>query len=154
MSKENEKSKSPIILSINKLMNVFQDSLEAMVPSLEKAQINWESFEDFEEIETICESLFNLIIKNQLEQYIQSKYSKELKMPPYGFYLKNYGEYDCIEVRTDNPEDRYVFVLIESKQGPFDTVMCDKIDEKGNIISRENEFLWENVEFVLKIRND
>jgi hypothetical protein len=147
---ENAQTKQAVILSINKLMNLYRESLTGITPSLEQAQVTWDVFDDFEEIETISESLFNLIVKYQLEQFITSKYSSELKLPPYGFYLKNYRDFDYIQVKTDNPDDRYVFVLIESKQNAFDTVMCDRIDSNGDIISRENEFLWDDVDFVLQ----
>ncbi len=148
---ENEKTELQVKLSINKLIGVFQDALIGMVEPLEKASITWESYEDFEEIESISESLFNLLVKYQLEDYIQSKYSFEIKIPQYGFYHKNYEAYHPIQVNVEGSEDRYIFVLFESKNGPFDTVMCDKVDEKGNIISRENEFLVENVDFMLVV---
>jgi hypothetical protein len=148
---ENAQTKQPVILSINKLMNLYRESLTGIIPSLEQAQVSWDSFDEFEEIETISEALFNLIVKYQLEKYISEKYSSKLKLPPYGFYLKSYQNFDYIQVKMKNTDDTYVFVLIESKQNAFDTVMCDKIDQKDNIISRENEFLWDDVDFVLQI---
>jgi hypothetical protein len=151
MSNQSQEN-APIILSIKKLMDLFRESLESLIPSLEKAQITWDTFEDYEEIETISESLFDLIVRYQLNDYIKTKYNKELTLPNYGFYNKNYAGFDCIEVKTEDSEDRYVFVLVESKNGAFDTVMCDKVDDDGNIISRENEFIWDNVNFVLKLK--
>ncbi len=150
--KESENTKQPVILSINKLMNLYRESLTSISPALEQAQVTWDVFDDFEEIETISESLFNLIVKYQLEQFITAKYSSKLKLPPYGFYLKNYRDLDYIEVKTEDEDSQYVLVLVESKQEAFDTVMCDRIDENGNIVSRENEFLWNDVDFVLKVR--
>ncbi len=146
------KDNAPVILSIKKLMDLFRESLDSITPSLEQAQITWDTFDEYEEIETISESLFDLIVRYQLNEYIKTKYSKDLNLPQYGFFIKNYSGFDCIEVKTEDTEDRYVFVLVESKNGPFDTVMCDKVDEKGNIISRENEFLWDEVNFVLKLK--
>ena len=148
---KNDKTESHVMLSINKLMGLFHDTLLSIADPLEQASISWDSYEDYEEIETISESLFNLIVKYQLENYVKTKYSKELNIPQYGFYHKNYKGYDAIEVKTIDSEDKYVFVLFESKNGRFDTVMCDKIDEEGNIISRENEFLFDEVDFVRKI---
>lgn len=147
----NEKSESHVMLSINKLMELFHDTLLSVAEPLEQAAITWDSYENFEEIETISESLFNLIIKYQLANYVKSKYSYEPNIPQYGFYHKNYKNFDAIEVKTADTDDNYVFVLFESKNAPFDTVMCDKIDNEGNIISRENEFLFDAVDFVLKI---
>ncbi len=46
MSNQSQEN-APIILSIKKLMDLFRESLESLIPSLEKAQITWDTFEDY-----------------------------------------------------------------------------------------------------------
>jgi len=148
------RTSEPIMLSINKLMDLYKEALLQIAPELDKAQINWKMYDQFEEVETICESLFNLIIKYKLEDYVEGKYSFKPNIPAYSFYLKNYSNLDYIQVQPDDSGDIYAFVLVKSKEESFDTIMCDKLDTAGNIIERENEFNWDEVDFIFKFKKN
>src|SRR5512133_826766 len=113
------------VVSISKLMELFRESLLVLVPELEKAQILWESYDEFEEIETISESLFNLIVANYLKNYVNEKYNHEPKLAKYGFYLKDYTNLDSIEVAVDDSDSRFIFIMLASIEGPFDRVLCN-----------------------------
>jgi hypothetical protein len=140
------------VVSISKLMDLFRDSLMSLVPELEKAQVTWDSFDEIEEIDTICESLFNLIIFNKLDVYVSGKFEKSPKIPKYGFFIKDYADYDTIEVTLEDSDSRFIFVMLASREEAFDTVLCNQIDDKGHIVQRDIEFKIENVEFTFHFK--
>lgn len=149
---ENMQDNGIAVVSISKLMTLFRDSLLALVPELEKAQLTWESFAETEEIDTIAESLYNLIIISKLNDYVSGKYEITPKITKYGFYIKDYSEYDSIEITLEDSDSRFIFVMFDSKEEAFDRVLCNQVDEKGNIIQRDVEFKWENVDFTFRFR--
>ena len=140
------------VVSISKLMELFRESLLVLVPELDKAQILWESYDEFEEIETISESLFNLIVANYLKNYVNEKYGHEPNLAKYGFYLKDYANLDSVEVTVEDSDSRFIFIMLASMEGPFDRVLCNLVDEKGAIVQRDLEFKWENVDFTFKFK--
>ena len=143
-----------VVLAINKLMNLYKDALLSLAPELEKAQIKFQQYEEYEEVETICESLYNLIITYKLEQYVQDKYSIKPNLPKYGFFYRDYKDHDQIEVHPEDSDVKFVFVMLKSKEAPFDTVLCNQIDSKGSILERDIEFNWDNVNFIFKFKTE
>jgi hypothetical protein len=143
-----------VVLAINKLMNLYKDALLSLVPELEKAQVKYTNYEEYEEVESICESLYNLIISIKLEQYVQEKYSVQPNLPKYGFFYRDYKNHDLIEVHPVDSDVRFIFVMLKSKDAPFDTVLCNQIDNVGNILERDIEFKWENVNFIFKFNTE
>jgi hypothetical protein len=150
--KDTKTEKSGIVLSINKLMNLFHGTLVTLAGELEKAQLTWQSFNDNDEIDSIAESLFNLIIKNNLETYAGDKYKLDLSLPKYAFYLKEYPKMSFIEVENKSLELHTVFVMLSSKNAPFDTVLCNRVDTHGNIVDRDFEVEFEGSNFIFKIQ--
>lgn len=148
--KEIEKKSGPVILSITKLMTLYKESIMSLVPELEKTGLLWNSFEDNEDIEAICESLFNLIVRSKLSAFINDKYSITPNITKYAFYYKNYHNLDCIEVSLQAENQRLVFLMLKSVNGPFDTVICDRINENNDIIEREVAIPWVGAEFIFR----
>jgi hypothetical protein len=147
-----EEETKHVVLAINKLMNLYKDALMSIAPELEKAQVKYQNYEEFEEVESICESLYNLIITIKLEQYVQDKYSIQPNLPKYGFFYRDYKAHDQIEVHPVDSDVKFIFVMLKSKDAPFDTVLCNQIDSVGNILERDIEFKWENVNFIFKFK--
>lgn len=152
--KENDKKSAPVILSITKLMSLYKESLLSLVPELEKTGLLWNSFEENEDIEAICESLFNLIVRNKLSSFITDKYSITPNITKYAFHYKNYHKLDCIEVSLEAANHRLVFLMVQSVNGPFDTVICDRINENNDIIEREVSIPWDSAEFIFRYVTD
>ena len=144
------KDSNKVVLSINKLIILFRESLLSVASYLDKAQVVWQNYEELDEIDSISESIFNLIVSYKLHTYIEDKYNISAVLPKYAFYIKDYSKNCCIEVEPKNENKRFVFVMLSSKQGPFDTVICNHADENGVILDRDVEFKFIDVNFLLK----
>ena len=153
MAENETQQESPVIvLSVNKLMNLFRDSLHAVVSELENAQIFWQSFEEYDEIDSISESLFNLIVTYKLEHFVTEKYSKKANLAKYGFFIKEYKNHDCIELDSTSENERYVFVMLSSKEDAFDSILCNKVNKEGIVIERDIHFDFEEANFYFKFK--
>lgn len=149
---ETQQESSTIVLSVNKLMNLFRDSLHAVVSELENAQIFWQSFEEYDEIDSISESLFNLIVTYKLEHFVTEKYSKKPNLAKYGFFIKDYKNHDCIELDSPGDNERYVFVMLSSKEDAFDEVLCNKVNKDGIVVERDLHFDFDDTNFYFKFK--
>lgn len=145
-----ESESNQIVLSVNKLMSLFNNTLYSISEELENAQITWQKYEQIDEIDVIGESLFAIIIGDKLTQFAKEKYSYQANFAKYGFFIKDYNNYDFIEVDEDEHGNRYVFVMMISREGAFDTVVCNKMDTTGKIIERDIEFKNEDINFYFK----
>ncbi|ROL55693.1 hypothetical protein D9V84_10925 [Bacteroidetes/Chlorobi group bacterium Naka2016] len=138
------------LTGVSALINLFRESLLALIPVLEKANLKWEQLQEIDLFDNITETLFQLIVLPKIENYMTKKHNFLPPMPKYGFFYKDYSKTSFIEVLPNNVEHTsgtYVFVMFNSVQEPFDTVVCNVIDEKGNVMKRNIEIPYADVLF-------
>lgn len=138
------------LTGVSALMDNFREALLALLPIFERANITWEKLQEIDLFDNITESLFQMIVLPKIENHMKNKHNFLPQMPKYGFLYKDYSKTSFIEVLPSNLEYKsgiYVFVMFNSKQKPFDTVVCNMIDEKGNVLKRNIEIPYEDVFF-------
>lgn len=153
-----EKSeKNPKISGVTNLMHNFRSALLALLPSIEKSGITWQRLDEFDVFDGICESLFELLVLPKIETFMLNKHHFIPSMPKYGLFYKDYSKNSYIEVLPNKVESSgaiYTFVLFKSKTAPFDTVLCNLIDQKGNVIKRDIEFNFDELTFRFRYKAD
>jgi len=146
-----ENTQRPKKLSgVSALIHIFREAILSLVPVLEKAKIPWDQLQEIDLFDDVCESLFQIIVQPKIENYFLKKQSDVPPLPKYGFFYKDYTKTGYIEVIPEKVEYTsgiYVFVLFDSKKQPFDTVVCNLIDEKGNVLKRDVEIPYNEVSF-------
>lgn len=138
------------LTGVSALINLFRESLLALLPVLEKSNITWKQLQEIDLFDNVIESLFQIIVLPKIENYMTKKHNFLPPMPKYGFLYKDYSKTSFIEVLPNNVEHTsgiYVFVMFTSKEEPFDTVVCSVIDEKGNVLKRNIEIPYNDVLF-------
>ncbi|MGB9770448.1 MAG: hypothetical protein ACPLX7_00535 [Candidatus Kapaibacteriota bacterium] len=138
------------LTGVSALVNLFREALLALIPIMEKANVNWKQLQEMDLFDLVTETLFQLIVLPKIENYMTKKHNISPPMPKYGFFYKDYSKTSFIEVLPNNVEHTsgiYVFVMFNSVQEPFDTVVCNVIDEKGNVIKRNVEIPYDDVLF-------
>ena len=140
--------------SLNFLINNFRDSLIALIPTMETSRIAWKDKEQSESFDGITENLFQWFVVNNLENMIRDKYQKELSIAKYNYFYKDYSKFSFIDVvhQTEDPLAFQVLVSLGTKEKPFDTVFCDRIDQMGKIIKRSLEYNIDEVSFRFQFR--
>lgn len=139
------------------LINNFRDSLLSLLPFLEKGGINWNELDKYDVFDGVCEYLFELIVLNKIKNFLENKHGFIPQLPKYGLFYKDYAKSSYFEVLLDKAEQQgriYAFVLLKSKFSPFDTVLCNLIDERGNVIQREIELKFDEVTFRFRFKSD
>ncbi|MCX7909077.1 MAG: hypothetical protein N2560_06135 [Ignavibacteria bacterium] len=144
----NEKQRK--LTGVSALVNIFRESLLSLIPVFEKINIDWKQLQEIDLFDNVTETLFQIIVLPKIENYMVKKHNFLPPMPKYGFFYKDYSKTSFIEVLPNNVEYTsgiYVFVMFASKQEPFDTVVCNVIDEKGNVMKRNIEIPYDDVLF-------
>jgi hypothetical protein len=145
------------LTGVSALINIFRDALLALIPFIEKANVSWEQLKEIDLFDNVTESLFQIIVLPKIENYMKHKHQILPPMPKYGFYYKDYSKTSFIEVLPSNLEHTsgtYVFVMFNSVKSPFDTVVCNVIDEKGNVMKRNIEIPYDDVLFRFQYRGE
>ncbi len=138
------------LTGVSALVNLFRDSLLALVPILEKSNIEWKQLQEIDMFDNVVESLFQIIVLPKIENYLSKKHNFLPPMPKYGYFYKDYSKTSFIEVLPNNVEHTsgiYIFVMFNSIKEPFDTVVCNVVDEKGIVIKRNIEIPYDDVLF-------
>lgn len=140
---------------VTALIYNFRDALIALLPFLEKGGITWQKLNDLDVFDGVCESLFELLVLLKIEIFMERKHNFTPPLPRYGMFYKDYSKSSYIEVLTDktNSQGRfYTFVMLKSTSNPFDTVLCNLIDESGNVIQRDVELKFADVNFRFRYK--
>ena len=139
---------------VGSLMNSFRESLLSLLPSLETHGINWKDIEGIDEFDSVAESLFNFIVTRSIQDIIDKQYGFIPELPNYGFFYKNFSKLSYIAViHLQEPTKRYVFNYLASKNEPFDTIICNQIDNIGKLIERDIQIPISDVVFGFYYRN-
>lgn len=140
---------------VTALMNNFRDALLALLPQLQKANITWKQLEDIDIFDGVCESLFQMMVLPKIEAYMNKKHNFVPPLPKYGFFYKDYSKSSYIEVIPERGEysgEIYVFVYFKSVNSPFDYVVCNIIDDKGNVLRRDVEISYDDAIFRFRFK--
>ncbi|MGQ9819373.1 MAG: hypothetical protein ACUVQ1_05550 [Candidatus Kapaibacteriales bacterium] len=153
-----EKSeKTQKISGVTNLIHNFRGALLALLPNLEKSGITWQKLDELDVFDNICESLFELIVLPKIETFMLNKHHFVPSLPKYGLFYKDYSKSSYIEAlpfRNEPSGTIYTFVLFKSKSAPFDTVLCNLIDQKGSIIQRDIELNFDELTFRFRYKAD
>ncbi len=150
----NQKSRK--LSGVSALMNLFREAILSLLPVLEKANIKWNQLNEIDLFDDVCESLFQIIVLPKIENYLLNKHNTSPPLPKYGFFYKDYSKTSYIEILPEKVEYTsgiYVFVIFSSKKEPFDTVVCNVIDEKGNVLKRDVEIPYNEVIFRFRYQS-
>jgi hypothetical protein len=140
--------------TVSDLIDNFRDSLLALTPSLDKADVPWHDEEAYEHWEEIAAAIFDGIVTYTLEKHFDDGQNFAQRFANYSFYYKDYSNKSFIEIATDNPDDpdHYVFLGFKTKEKQFDTVVCNQINSYGKIKDEGIEFKYEGLKFLYKHR--
>lgn len=141
--------------TVTKLIKNFRDALISMLPIMERSKIGWRDEEQSDSFDGIAENLFNWFVLNNLENFIRDKYRKESTISKYNFYYKDYSKISFIEVSKggEDPLGYHIFTSLKTDKASFDTVVCDKIDKMGQVLSKNVELNFEEVKFIFHYRS-
>jgi hypothetical protein len=134
--------------SINELISIFRESLNSVIPSMEKGKIPWRKGESYDEWDDISHSLYKALIKTNLYKELEKS-----NLVNYDGYYENYSKYDYLLVKSKVYLDNsLVFYNFISKNEPHDYLEAMVIDKYENSIEIL-ELKYENLDFSFVKKN-
>lgn len=138
---------------VSNLMELFRSSLTALVPVFQKTDLKWDMLENHDEFFTLSESLFKMIVVSKFEAIAESKNTECKPFSNYGYYHKSMQDLNFIEVTSEEaPNAILVFNFISSKDKPFDTIYCNRIDKNNNVLDKDIAISYDSASFSFKFR--
>lgn len=108
------------------LIEMVQHALVGLVPTFEQARINWRGPNTYDDYERVAEALFDSIVRDSLS----SARSLESAYPPGRYGVHEPGR-ELSRICVNDPSDRLAFFEFETATDPFDTLVCQRIDDHG-----------------------
>ena len=134
--------------SVNELTLIFRDALLALIPIADRARMQWREPKNYDDWDSIAQSLFQSIVVSSLAHAGPLQPSYEL--PKYDVRIANYSENSFLSTSAC-PTD-LAFVCFETGQSPFDSALFARLDTTGKVLKFERESV-ERVYFVLSSRS-
>jgi hypothetical protein len=134
-------------------MNLFRNALLALIPILQQTEAKWDVLENYDDFYSISESLFKLIVINFFEAEAEAKNVESNEFSNYAFYHKTYKHLNHIRVTSpDYPNTLLAFNFMTSREKPFDTMYCNRLDGNGALLDRDLVVDFETASFSFKFR--
>jgi len=116
--------------SVNELIALFRDSILALLPSLQKAQIPWRDIDAYDQWDEISETLYKVLVLDAIQWALNDH---EMNVPRYGFKIDDYSSRSFIGVRSPAGE-RTAFQLLDANNDRFDMVACRELTADFRIV--------------------
>jgi hypothetical protein len=113
-----------IDLSLNGLLENFQQALRALVPMANQIKIGWKNEEAYDDWEDIESSLYQSLVINQIT-FDRNMWSFR-KFAPYNMHLENLANYSIIQ--HQDLDGTWVFIGFRTEINPFDSCRLEKFD--------------------------
>lgn len=138
------------ITNVRELLVIFKEAITSIIPSLEKARINWKDGETYDEWDNIVESIFENIVFSTFIGEVLSEYN----IAKYDFYYEDYSNINYIGVRNKEYLDKkFAFVSFQIDLLPIINIKVAELDELEKVISHTN-LRFDDVEFYFVKNNE
>ena len=111
---------------IEKLVEIFQRALLALLPTFDQARITWRGPNTYDDYERVAEALFDSIVRDAL---INAPSVAKAYAP--GRYSVHEPDRELSRIYVNELEDRLALFELETADEPFDTIVCQRIDDQG-----------------------
>ena len=117
----------------SEIMEIFRESLIALVPLMERAHLPWREGKAYDEWDRIASSLFEGIALSSLQWGLGGGGFTEIHVPAYDMVYPDYHQFSFIEYVTGSslPNSHLLFCKFVTRDSPFDTVQCYEVDDRG-----------------------
>lgn len=110
---------SEIQTTINEIVSIFNESLEALVPSLVKARLVDLSLEGYDGWDAIVEALFKAIVEDSIRWSLPSDEMEKFSLPRYGFDPESISDKSYLRVVSSGVDEiGSSFCFIEFTSSP------------------------------------
>lgn len=133
-------------VSANEMLDIFRASLIDLIPTFERARINWRhsTYDDFDRI---AEALFDSIVRDSI---VNSRgHENAVELAPYGGVSPG-REYSRILV--DDVSRRLAFLELITVERPFDTIRTIQVGTDGIEQDQTATFPYGSVPFACELR--
>jgi hypothetical protein len=121
---------APWVTTVTELMQIFHDSLESLLPHLERARLPWREGQAYDEWDEISRVLFEKFVTESLKWAIAAE--DTLNLPEYDLSYESYEGRSLILVTSPIlATAKYVFVRFGSVSRALDSVRCRAVDDRG-----------------------
>jgi hypothetical protein len=130
------------------MIHIFRDALLALIPMADRARISWKEPDNYDDWDSIAQSLFYTFVVKSLEY--TNEWNNFDEIPGYDIRKSSYAKSSFLSVSTDPTE--LVFVCFETNSLPFDTAMFARLDVTGGVRQLERQPV-NRIQFILSGRS-
>lgn len=132
--------------SITSLMDLLLESYKSLIPTLNKAHINFSEIDSYDDWDGISEALFNSIVITS----IQNSNIDVEEFCKYGLRIENYKNKSAIAIKRNLSKDFIeVFVNYDKIDNIIPRICFCKVDKYSLEVISYSEILYKDIEFVL-----
>lgn len=113
-------------VTIDDLVQIFQQALVTLVPSFDRARIGWRSDENYDDFDRIAGALYDSIIRDSLA----FAHGLEDSIPLAPYAMRQTGT-PRSRILINDPEKRLGFFQLATRVRPFDTVVSIEVNADG-----------------------
>ncbi|MBB5235774.1 hypothetical protein [Deinococcus budaensis] len=118
--------------TVTELMNLFRESLIALIPVMERSHIPWREPDSYDDWGSIQEALYRNIVENTIRWGLPDP-PQAIDLPPLSRLKSSYANLDWIEVvpGSSSGDTTLIFVGFSTHSRPFDHVDIWRVDQDG-----------------------
>lgn len=120
--------------SVTQLLQVFRETLLALIPAMEAAHIPWKDGEAYDEWDEVSQCLYRNVVARSLHASHGRDVSLLDMLPPYNMNVQSYRNRGVLLASGPQINGAAVFVGLSSIDAPFDTVDCVCVDDAGDVV--------------------
>lgn len=141
--------------SVDEVLRVFHDALEALLPLMDRAHIPWREGEAYDDWDAIAETLFQRIVGSAIEWGLHDTH-ESVCLPKYDELCLDYSELSFISVAHRTRGDDETLALhsfAEDGTSHLNLVMCRSLERAGAVAESDLRAMpYVDAEFHLKWR--
>lgn len=140
--------------NVTELIEIFRDSLVALVPQMDRARIEWRNEAAYDDWDEIAQALFSKIVVASIRWALPEENSV-FDLPEYNTTYDQYAGKAIIVVEQDTRSKVLVFHSFETEHEPFDTVRAVEVDNDYHVVSDQFVMLqWAGTEFAVRAHGE
>lgn len=133
-------------VTINDLIGIFRQALIDLIPTFERARIQWRGDQTYDDFERVAEALYNSIIRDSVGS--ARDFQTAFPIARYGFRESKKHS----RILVNDPSLRLSLRQLVSVANPFDTIESVRIESTGEELEETNDLPFEGARFIYEAR--
>lgn len=133
-------------VTISELIHIFRQALIDLIPTFDRARIEWRGDQTYDDFERVAEALYDSIVRDAIES--AQGFQTAIPLARYGLRESK----DRSWILVNDPSLRLSLYQLASSGSPFDTIECVPIDSEGKQLQEIKVVRFDGARFLYEAR--